>query len=298
MPVAQSNGIEIAYETFGNADDPALLLVMGLGCQLILWDEDFCEMLAARGFHVIRFDNRDIGLSSKIEDGPQPNVFAAMTGDASSASYTLEDMAADAVGLLDHLDIEAAHVVGVSMGGMIVQQLAISHPERVLSVVSMMSTTGDQAVGQPLPHALPALVGPAPSDRDGYVEFNVQVFKTVGSPAYPPDEQWLREMAGASYDRCHYPVGFMRQLLAVLASPDRTVALADVRVPTLVIHGEADPLITVSGGEATARAVPGAKLIKIPGMGHDLPRELWPRFVDEIAANAARAKAPAPAGSD
>jgi pimeloyl-ACP methyl ester carboxylesterase len=298
VPVAQSNGIEIAYETFGDADDPALLLVMGLGCQLILWDVEFCELLAERGFHVIRFDNRDIGLSSKIEGGPQPNILAAIAGDASTASYTLEDMAADTAGLLDQLGIEAAHVVGVSMGGMIAQQLAISHPERMLSLVSIMSTTGDPEVGQPLPHAIPALVGPSPSDRDGYVEFNVNVFKTIGSPDYPPDEQRLREMAGASYDRCHYPVGFMRQLLGVIASPDRTPALANVNVPTLVIHGEADPLITVSGGEATARAVPGAKLVKIAGMGHDLPRELWPRLVDEIAANAARAPAPAPTGGD
>jgi pimeloyl-ACP methyl ester carboxylesterase len=298
VPVAQSNGIEITYETFGNADDPALLLVMGLGCQLILWDEDFCRMLAERGFYVIRFDNRDVGLSSKIEDGPEPNILAAMAGDASTASYTLEDMAADTAGLLDHLGIEAAHVVGVSMGGMIAQQLAISHPERVLSLVSIMSTTGDREVGQPLPHAIPALVGPSPSDREGYVEFNVQVFKTIGSPEYPPDEQWLREMAGTSYDRCHYPVGFMRQLLGIIASPDRTAALANVHVPTLVIHGEADPLITVSGGEATARAIPGAKLMKLPGMGHDLPRQLWPQFVDAIAANAARAQAAAPAASD
>jgi pimeloyl-ACP methyl ester carboxylesterase len=298
MPVAQSNGIEIAYETFGNAEDPALLLVMGLGCQLILWDEELCRMFAERGFFVIRFDNRDVGLSSKIEGGPQPDVFAAIGGDASSASYTLEDMAADAVGLLDHLGIEAAHVAGVSMGGMIAQQLAIDHPERVLSLVSIMSTTGDPEVGQPLPHALPALVGPSPTDRDGYIEFNAQVFKTIGSPAYPPDDQWLRAMAGASYDRCHYPIGFMRQLLGVIASPDRTAALANVQVPTLVIHGEADPLITISGGEATASAVPGAKLVKVPGMGHDLPRELWPRVVDEIAANAARTQAPATAGSD
>jgi pimeloyl-ACP methyl ester carboxylesterase len=298
MPVAQSNGIEIAYETFGNAEDPALLLVMGLGCQLILWDEELCRMFAERGFFVIRFDNRDVGLSSKIEGGPQPDVFAAIGGDASSASYTLEDMAADAVGLLDHLGIEAAHVAGVSMGGMIAQQLAIDHPERVLSLVSIMSTTGDPEVGQPLPHALLALVGPSPTDRDGYIEFNAQVFKTIGSPAYPPDDQWLRAMAGASYDRCHYPVGFMRQLLGVIASPDRTAALANVQVPTLVIHGEADPLITISGGEATASAVPGAKLVKVPGMGHDLPRELWPRVVDEIAANAARTQAPATAGGD
>jgi pimeloyl-ACP methyl ester carboxylesterase len=271
---------------------------MGLGCQLILWDEELCRMLADRGFYVIRFDNRDIGLSTKIEDGPQPDIMAAITGDASSASYTLTDMAGDTAGLLDHLGVASAHVVGVSMGGMIAQQLAIDHPERVLSLTSIMSTTGGPSVGQPLPHALTALVGASPSDRAGYVDFNVKVFQTIGSPGYPPEEEWLRRMAEASYDRCHYPVGFMRQLVGIIASGDRTAALADVRVPTLVIHGEDDPLVTVSGGEATARAVPGAKLVKIPGMGHDLPRELWPRIVDEIAANSARAQAPATAGTD
>jgi pimeloyl-ACP methyl ester carboxylesterase len=298
VPVAPANGIEIAYETFGKPEDPALLLVMGLGCQLILWDEELCRMFADRGFYVIRFDNRDIGLSSKIEGGPQPNVMAAIAGDASSASYTLEDMAGDVAGLLDHLGIEAAHLVGVSMGGMIAQQLAISHPERVLSLTSIMSTTGNPEVGQPLPQAIPALVGPSPSDRAGYVDFSVQVFKTIGSPGYPPEEEWLRRMAEASFDRCHYPVGFMRQLVGIIASGDRTAALANVRVPTLVIHGEDDPLITVSGGEATARAIPGAKLMKVPGMGHDMPRELWPQFVDAIVANAERARAAAPAASE
>ena len=293
MPVAQANGIEIAYETFGERSNPPMLLVMGLGCQLLLWPEELCQMLAGRGFYVIRFDNRDIGLSSKIEGGPEPNVLAALAGDASSASYTLADMADDTVGLLEQLEIEAAHMVGVSMGGMIVQQLAIDHPERVLSLVSIMSTTGDPSVGQPDPAAMPALLTPAPDDREAYIDFEVGVFRAIGSPAYPLDEERFREIAGAAYDRSHYPDGFARQLVGILASPDRTQALGGVRVPALVVHGENDPLITVSGGEATARAIPGAQLMKIPGMGHDLPTELWPQLVDAIVENAERAKAPA-----
>ena len=293
MPVAQANGIEIAYETFGERSNPPMLLVMGLGCQLVLWPEELCQMLAGRGFYVIRFDNRDIGLSSKIEGGPEPNVLAALAGDASSASYTLADMADDTVGLLEQLEIEAAHAVGVSMGGMIVQQLAIDHPERVLSLVSIMSTTGDPSVGQPDPAAMPALLSPAPDDREAYIDFEVGVFRAIGSPAYPLDEERFREIAGAAYDRSHYPDGFPRQLVGILASPDRTQALGGVRAPALVIHGESDPLITVSGGEATARAIPGAQLMKIPGMGHDLPTELWPQLVDAIVENAERAKAPA-----
>jgi pimeloyl-ACP methyl ester carboxylesterase len=187
---------------------------------------------------------------------------------------------------MDHLEIPAAHLVGASMGGMIVQQTAIDHPQRVLSITSIMSTTGNPAVGQPLPEAIPALMGPAPSDREGSIEFGVKMFELIGSPDYPMERDELREYVAASYDRCHYPIGFARQLLGILASPDRTQALHSVKVPTLVIHGEADPLITVSGGEATAAAVPGAKLLKIAGMGHDFPRALWPQFVDAIAENA------------
>jgi pimeloyl-ACP methyl ester carboxylesterase len=297
VPVAKANGIEIAYDTFGDPQDPTLLLIMGLGCQLILWPEDFCEMLVERGFHVVRFDNRDVGLSSKIEGGPQPNPMAAMMGDNSTASYTLDDMAADTVGLLDHLGVAAAHIVGVSMGGMIVQQVAITYPERVLSLVSIMSTTGDRSVGQPRAEAIPALMAPAPSDREGSIEFAVQMFKLIGSPGYPMDENELRDLVTASYDRSNYPVGFMRQLVGILASGDRTEGLRSVNVPTLVIHGADDPLIVSTGGRATADAVPGAKLMEIPGMGHDFPRQLWPQFVDAIAENAARARAPSPAGS-
>jgi pimeloyl-ACP methyl ester carboxylesterase len=269
--------------------------VMGLGIQMLGWDEAFCQMLVDRGYFVIRYDNRDVGLSSKIEGGPEPNVMALMGGDFSSASYTLDDMADDAAGLLDELGIEKAHVVGVSMGGMIAQTLAIKHPERVLSVTSIMSTTGNSAVGQPRQDVMMALISPAPEDREGFIDFQTKMFKMIGSPEYPMQEDMLRDLIGRSYDRMHYPAGFMRQLTGILASGDRTAALADVKVPATVIHGEADPLITVDGGEATAAAIPGAKLVKIPGMGHDMPPELWQRFVDEIVENAERAAAPAAA---
>jgi pimeloyl-ACP methyl ester carboxylesterase len=292
VPRAHANGIEIEYETFGDPSNPAILLIMGLGIQMLGWQEAFCQMLVDRGYFVIRFDNRDVGLSSKIEGGPEPNVMQLMAGDYSSASYRLTDMANDAVGLLDALDIDKAHVVGVSMGGMIAQTMAIEHPDRVLSLTSIMSTTGNPEVGQPRPDVLMALVSPAPEDRDGFIEFQAKMFKLIGSPDYPLDETILRELIGRSYDRMHYPAGFMRQLTGILASGDRTEALANVNVPATVIHGEADPLITVSGGEATAAAIPGAKLVKIAGMGHDLPPQLWQQFVDEIVANAERATAP------
>jgi pimeloyl-ACP methyl ester carboxylesterase len=295
VPRAQTNGIELEYETFGDPSDPAILLVMGLGIQLLGWDERFCKMLTERGYFVIRYDNRDVGLSTHLDDAPVPDMLALFAGDTSSASYTIEDMAADAVGLLDVLEIEAAHVVGVSMGGMIAQAVAIEHPERVLSLTSIMSTTGDRAVGQPSEAALPALISPAPGDREGYIEYQFGLFKLIGSPAYPPDEEELRALIGALYDRAYYPVGFMRQLAGILASPDRTDGLGSVRVPTLVIHGEEDPLIQPSGGEATANAVPGAKLVKIPGMGHDLPHQLWPMFVDAIVENTERAQTAAQA---
>jgi pimeloyl-ACP methyl ester carboxylesterase len=205
-------------------------------------------------------------------------------------------MAEDTAGLLDHLGVDAAHLVGVSMGGMIAQTLACRHPDRVLSLTSIMSTTGDRAVGQPRPDIFGLMAAPAPSDRDGFIEYQLNVFRQIGSPDYPLDEQEFKDLIGASYDRSYYPEGFLRQLTAILASADRTPALADVKAPTLVIHGEADPLIALSGGEATAAAVPGAKLVKIPGMGHDLPPALWPRFIEEIVENAERASAPAAAG--
>jgi pimeloyl-ACP methyl ester carboxylesterase len=287
---APVNGIEVAYETFGDSADPTVLLIMGLGVQMLGWDEDFCALLAERGFQVVRFDNRDVGRSTKIEGGRRPDLMAAAMGDASSASYTLDEMAEDCVGLLDHLGVEAAHVVGASQGGMIAQTLAVRHPERVLSLVSIMSSTGDRAVGQPHPEALPALLTRPPADREEYVEFVVQAFRIIGSPGFEADEGKLRERASASFERGYYPEGTARQLLAILASGDRTEALRRLDLPTLVIHGTDDVLIDPSGGRATAAAIPGARLELIEGMGHDLPRRLWPRFVGAIVENAARAR--------
>jgi pimeloyl-ACP methyl ester carboxylesterase len=292
---ASANSIEIAYETFGDPGDPAMLLIMGLGAQLIHWDPEFCELLASRGFFVVRFDNRDVGRSSRMKNAPVPELAAAFAGDVSAATYTLDDMADDAVGLLDALEIDTAHVFGASMGGMIAQTVASRHPERVLSLASMMSTTGDRSVGQPTQAALAVLLAPSPPDRDSYIEFHVNAFKAIGSPDLI-DEEFLRRRAEATYDRSHYPDGVARQLLAVIASGDRTEALRAVNVPTLIIHGSADPLIQVSGGEATARAVPGAELLVIEGMGHDLPRQFWKQIVDALTANARRARAGVPRG--
>jgi pimeloyl-ACP methyl ester carboxylesterase len=290
--LAEVGGVKIAYEEFGAPSDPAMLLIMGLGVQMLGWDDELCRMLASEGFRVVRFDNRDVGRSSRYE-GPIPDWTALAAGNGSSATYLLDDMADDSLTLLDHLGIDRAHVVGASLGGMIAQALAIREPERVLSLASVMSTTGDRAVGQPHPEALGALFNPPPNDREGLAEWAVRNWGVIGSPGYEPDEERLRERARRSFDRGYNPQGTGRQLAAIIASGDRTAELAKLRVPALLIHGEEDPLIDVSGGKATAAAIPGAKLILFPGMGHDLPRQLWPRFVEEIVANARRAAAPA-----
>jgi pimeloyl-ACP methyl ester carboxylesterase len=284
--------VELVYESIGDPADPALLLVMGLGMQLIHWDLEFCEGLAERGFRVIRFDNRDAGLSTKI-DAPVPNVMRAMAGFPVRAPYLLDDMANDSFGLLDHLGIERAHVTGVSMGGMIAQTMAIRRPERVLSLGSMLSTTGDRRVGTPKLRVWSVLMRRAPQQRDAYIEYFVRVFKMIGSPRYPVDEARMRERAAATYDRYHNPAGTARQLAAILASGSRTAALRRLDVPTVVIHGKSDPLVPFRAGVATARAIPGAELVAFPGMGHDVPRELWPRFTDALTKNADRAAAPA-----
>jgi pimeloyl-ACP methyl ester carboxylesterase len=291
MPVARANGIDIDYDTFGSPGDPAVLLIMGFTSQKIAWDEEFCRQLAERGFFVIRFDNRDVGLSTKMDSAPPVNVAAALAGDASTAPYTLRDMADDTAGLLDAVGIGAAHVVGVSMGGMIAQCLAIQHPERVLSLTSIMSTTGSRTVGQPSADAMRVLLRTPPRDRDEAIAGAVEVAKVIGSPGFPFDEARIRERAGKAWDRGHHPPGLARQLVAILASPDRTEALRAVGVPTIVVHGEADVLVDPSGGHATAEAVPGAKLITVPGMGHDLPPGVWPLIIDAIVDNAAAATA-------
>ena len=289
MPRLHANDIEIEYDTFGDPAAPALVLIMGLATQMIAWQEPFCQLLADRGFHVIRFDNRDIGLSTLIEGGPRPDLLAALGGDTSSASYTLDDMADDTAALMDGLRIDAAHVVGASMGGMVAQALAIRHPQRVLSLTSIMSTTGDQAVGQPTPEALALILQPAPTDRDAAVERSVELFRVVGSEGELFDEEGVRDIAARSWDRSHSREGVARQLLAIVASGDRTEGLRHVTAPALVIHGDADGLVTPDGGAATAAAIPGARLLTFPRMGHDLPRQLWPEFVDAIVEVAGRA---------
>jgi pimeloyl-ACP methyl ester carboxylesterase len=292
MPRAHANGIDLEWEEFGDADDPPLLLIMGLGAQMIAWDDDFCGLIAARGFRVVRFDNRDTGLSTKIEGGPAPDVLAAITGDTTSASYTLDDMADDAAALLDALGITSAHVVGASMGGMIAQTLAIRHPHKVQTLTSIMSTTGALDVGQPDPAAVALLLEPPPLDRAGFIEHSVGASRVLASPGFPFDDDLERARAARSYDRSFHPAGVGRQLLAIVASGDRTPALRTLQVPTLVIHGEGDRLVTPSGGRATAAAVPGARLLMIPGMGHDLPRQAWEPIADAIGELVATTREP------
>lgn len=289
MPNVRANGIDIEYDEFGSPDDPGFLLVMGFSVQMTGWDERFCTELASHGFRVVRFDNRDVGLSSRITDGPTPDVMKALSGDHSSASYTIADMADDAAGLIGALGMAPAHVMGVSMGGMIVQSLTIRHPDQVRSLCSIMSTTGDQSVGQASAEAIGALMAPPPANREEAADRAVVATKVIGSPAYPQDEAGVRERAMAAYDRANDPTGVARQLVGIAASPDRTADLASVSVPTLVIHGEADPLINVSGGEATAKAIPGADLLVVPGMAHDLPPQLWTQLIDAVVANVAQA---------
>lgn len=289
MPRVHANGIDIEYLTDGDPADPPLLLVMGLGAQLITWPQGFVDGLCERGYFVIRYDNRDSGFSTKFEGTPE--IGALFGGDATSAPYRIEDMADDAAGLLTEIGIARAHVVGASLGGMITQALAIHHQDRFLSACSIMSTTGDRAVGAPTGEAISALLRPIATSREEAIEASVAGSHVIGSPAYPVDEQVLRTRAAAAYDRSYCPEGTARQLAAILASPDRTEGLRGVELPFLVLHGEADPLVTLSGGQATAEAVPGAKLITYPGMGHDLPEALWSEITDAIAANTGLAAA-------
>ncbi len=288
--IASANGIELCYQEMGDPEGEPLVLVMGLATQMLAWDEGFCGLLAERGFRVIRFDNRDIGRSTKIESAGVPARADMILGRRGSAPYLLRDMAADTFGLMDHLGIESAHIVGASMGGMIVQTMAIERPERVRSLVSIMSNTGSRWTGLPSRKAMAVLLGKPPRGRDAAVERSVRTFKVIGSPGYPFDEERLRRVAGRSYDRGHSAAGVARQLHAITASGDRTQALRGVHVPTTVIHGNRDVLVRPAGGRATARAIPNARLKIVDGMGHDLPRQLWPVFAEEIAGTAARSR--------
>ncbi len=295
MPRAAVNGVELEYETFGDPSQPPLVLIMGLGAQMILWEDAFCAELAASGFFVVRFDNRDIGSSTQLEALGIPNVFAAMqaaqAGQPIDAPYTLAEMADDTVALMTKLDIARAHVVGASMGGMIAQTVAIRHPDRVLSLTSIMSTTGDPTLPQATGDALRMLLTPAPLDRAGNVAHMLEAWKVIGSPGYPFDEPGMRAIFERAFDRGHHPGGVARQLTAIMASGDRTSALGSVTAPTLVIHGAADPLIPVAAGHATADAVPGATLLTIAGMGHDFPRATWAPIIAAIGDLAKRASA-------
>jgi pimeloyl-ACP methyl ester carboxylesterase len=294
MSKATANGIQIEYETFGNPSSRPLLLIIGLGGQLIFWDDALCKDLAGRGNYVIRFDNRDAGLSTKFEEAGVPNlaeiIGKIMQGEKVKPPYTLEDMADDAAGLLQALGIQKAHVCGMSMGGMIAQTLAIRHPSRVLSLISIYSTTGNRELPQPKPEVIGLLIAPPPKERDACIKHLVGVFKTFGGPGFPFDQKWTHKIMGQAYDRCFYPEGMARQLVAILAQNNRKPALASLKVPTLVIHGIQDPLVPVEGGKDTAKAIPGAQLMLIEGMGHDLPHSgAWPRIVEAMAAHTLKA---------
>jgi len=294
MPSATANGIQIEYETFGTAGRPALLLIMGLGAQMIHWDEELCEALVHRGHFVIRFDNRDIGLSSKLDHLGVPDAAAVLKARLEDkpveAPYTLSDMAADCAGLLDAIGIHAAHVAGASLGGMVAQTLAIEHPARVLSLTSIMSSTGNRTLPAGTPAALGALLSPMPGNRDEAMARAVRIFRAIGSPGFPFDEPRVRDRAARAYERAFHPAGVARQLAAALASDSRTDKLRAVSCPALVIHGKDDPLVPVEAGIDTARAIPGADLLVVAGMGHDLPKPLWARISDEIAGVASRAE--------
>ncbi|MGW4446952.1 alpha/beta fold hydrolase [Streptomyces sp. NPDC004682] len=289
MPIAAvSPEVSLAYDSFGDPGDPPVLLVAGFGAQMIAWHEDFCRALAGRGRHVIRYDNRDSGLSTKFDEHPVDMgefVTAVSSGDLTSAlamvPYRLRDMADDGLGLLTVLGIERAHVVGASMGGMIAQTMALTRPERVLTLTSMMSSTGESEYGRSSPEAQAVLFGPKPGNREEYIAAAerelVWASKRYGDPAA------LRELAARSHDRAHYPAGAGRQLGAMILSGSRADALRELRVPTLVMHGLDDTLIDVSGGRRTAELVPGARLLLVPDMGHDRPRELWPEIIDALA---------------
>lgn len=280
-------GITLCYETIGNPSHPPLLLVMGLGMQMIAWHDGLCAMLADRGYYVIRFDNRDAGKSTSI-DAPPPGLKHLTTRRFDSGQYTLADMADDTAGLLSKLDLAPAHVVGASLGGMIAQTLSAHHPNQVRTLTSIMSTTGHRFKGQPALGVYRYLLRAAPSDRDAAVEHVAQIFAAIGSPGFDTDIDAVRAQAGRAYDRGRNPAGTGRQLAAILKSGDRSAQLGSVKAPTLAVHGSADRMINPSGGLATAAAIPDAELMTVEGMGHDLPVAVWPRLVDAIDHRAKR----------
>lgn len=290
MPRVHANGIQLEYETFGDISSPAMLLVAGNGVQMLFWESEFCTRLADKGLFVIRFDNRDAGLSTKFEQAGSPDVMEAiatmMKGLPINPPYTLDDMADDCVGLLDALHIRRAHICGASMGGMIAQVAVHRHMDRFLSLTSLMSNTGNPNSAQGLPEAIQTVVAPPPKERAAFIEHTITVWKKIWSAGFPFEEERAREFLEKSYDRSFCPSGAARQNLAILAGGDRTAILADITIPALVIHGSADPLIPVEVGKETAKAIPHARLFVIGGMGHDMPKGCWQTIIDETSRHA------------
>ncbi|HAC59827.1 MAG: alpha/beta hydrolase [Parvibaculum sp.] len=294
MPQVKANGITLEYESFGPQDRETILLIMGLGAQLTMWPTELCDELVKRGYRVIRYDNRDVGLSHKFDEHGMPDmaaIFGAlMAGQPAQSPYSLDDMAADAVGLLDALGVKQAHIAGASMGGMIAQLVAANHPERTLSLTSIMSTTGNPEVPQGKPEAMAVLMTPAPEgDIPAAIERGILAWNTIGSPGYRTDDETLRQWVTRDVNRSLYPVGTARQMAAIVANGDRREKLKNIKVPAVVLHGVDDPLVPVEGGRDTAKSIPGAELREVPGMGHDFPLALVDTFADAIEAAAKRA---------
>jgi len=292
--MATVGDLDLCYETFGSADDPTLLLVMGLGTQMIGWPDGLCAALADRGLHVIRYDNRDVGRSTHLRQHRAPTIKQLLLRDRSAAVYSLADMADDGIGLVERLGIERAHVAGASMGGMIAQTMAARHPDRVMSLASIMSNTGHRWKGMPGLRVYPIFMRRPADNREGAVESTVSTFRLIGSPAFPFEEDELRRVAQLSYERGYNPAGTARQLAAILAAGDRSPELRRITAPTVVIHGTRDRMVRPSGGRETARAIAGARLVEIEGMGHDLPPGVWDRIIDAVVSNVARADASSP----
>ena len=298
VPIVAANGIELYHEVHGPDEGEPLVLLCGLGSQIARWEQEWLDLLVGRGFRVVVLDNRDVGLSSwfdHVDLDPLTEFAKVFEGETPASAYTLSDMATDTAALMDAVGIARAHAVGLSMGGMIAQTLAIEHPERVLSLTSIMSTTGEVGVGAPTPGASEVLIETAPADRDGYVDHCTEGTRIYGSDAFW-DEEMVRALHRREYDRAFHPAGTGRHLLAVLASGSRAEGLRALDVPTVVVHGVVDPLVQVDGGRRTAELIPGAELVEVADMGHDLPPEVWETVADAITAVAARADI-APAGS-
>jgi pimeloyl-ACP methyl ester carboxylesterase len=286
---AEANGQRLCYQTFGDGRAPVILLIMGLGAQMVLWDEDFCTALAARGYRVVRFDNRDIGRSSKIDVAVKVDfadlIMKQMRGEKIVSPYTLRDMAADACGLLDHLSVSRAHIVGASMGGMIAQEMAINFPERMLTLTSIMSSTGNPTLPPPAPEATAVLLAPPPTNREDYLASFARTWRVLRVGSFPADEANDLARGELTFERGLNPMGVARQMLAIFASGDRRAKLAQVKIPTLVIHGDVDPLVRLAAGEDTAKTIPGASLVVVKDMGHAMPTPLAPQIIDAIAAH-------------